>query len=685
MLINISEKELYMSFDVDGDGVLKLINCSNTKEYSIAHEKDSKYYTPFEIQITGQNQNDHHGAKNTVTSATESLRYEEHRDYRNKTGRKLEIVLRDAKIEATLNYQFYDGISVVRAWTEIKNISNEKVGVEYVTSFSLLGIDYGNKLSTNEKMDIYIPSNAWVREVVWNKYTLSELGVEKNTRFSTKRISVSNTGTWSTKENLPMGCVVNKETNTAYMWQIESNSSWQWEISDIADRLYVKLSGPNERDNHWYKEILPGAKFESVKAAIVIGEDFDTALAEMTRYRRKIVRINQCDKDLPIIFNDYMHCLWADPTTKKMLPIIDIASELGAEYYCMDAGWYADGTWWECVGEWQPCKRRFENGIREVFDYIRTKGMVPGIWLEIEVMGINCPLVSEFDDECFFMRHGKRIIDHGRYQFDFRNEKVRRYATSVIDRVVNEYGVGYIKMDYNIDGGIGTEVNSDSCGDGLLGHAEAVLKWLGEIMDKYPNLIIENCSSGGMRMDYATLSVAPLQSMSDQENYHNMAHIAAAAATAVLPEQAAVWSCPTANEDNIDVAFNMINSMLLRMHLSGEVMNLTEEKKDIIKEGVKCYKMLRSKIKDFIPFYPMGVPKYTDDMPCAGYHSESCDYLSVWRMDTQQDEIEVKIPSAKEVEIVYPSMDIADISIDNDIVRIKLKRKYSAIIVKVIK
>ena len=61
------------------------------------------------------------------------------------------------------------------------------------------------------------------------------------------------------------------------------------------------------------------------------------------------------------------------------------------------------------------------------------------------------------------MRHGKRIIDHGRYQLDFRNKKVRDFATSIIDRVVGEYGVGYIKMDYNIEAGKGTEVNDWMC------------------------------------------------------------------------------------------------------------------------------------------------------------------------------------------------------------------------------
>ena len=60
------------------------------------------------------------------------------------------------------------------------------------------------------------------------------------------------------------------------------------------------------------------------------------------------------------------------------------------------------------------------------------------------------------------------MYDRSRYQLDFRHPLVIEHVTEVIDRVVRDYGVGYIKMDYNIEPGIGTEVDADSFGDGLL-------------------------------------------------------------------------------------------------------------------------------------------------------------------------------------------------------------------------
>lgn len=683
MFLSIEENNINMLFEVNDEHQLLLLSFSNSKREFYENDKAYNVCSAVAIHIAGENPDDHHGAKHTGTSCEKTLKYVNHSYYKNENGNKLEFELKNDKVKVILNYQFYDGISAVKTWTDVVNISEETVGLEYVSSFVFTGLcDNSDLKSANEKLEIYIPHNSWVRELNWKKYSLSDLGFERISSFSTKRINIANTGSWSSKEYLPMGAVCNISEGCTLMWQIENNGSWQWEIGDIKDLMYLRLSGPNEAENHWYKEIVPSEHFESVAATITVGDDFDKALGEMTHYRRRIVRKNEADMNLPVIFNDYMNCLWADPTTEKEIPVIDCAAEMGAEYYCMDAGWYADGTWWETVGQWQPCEWRFKNGIKEVFDYIRSKGMVPGIWLEIEVMGINCPILDQFSDDCFFMRHGKRVIDHGRYQLDFRNEKVRDYATSVIDRVVADYGVGYIKMDYNIDAGIGTEVASDSYGDGLLGHNRAYLDWIEYIMDKYPELIIENCSSGGMRIDYAMLAKHSIQSVTDQERCIDMVPIAAASATAVLPEQAAIWSYPIADEPVNLTAINMINSMLLRMHLSGQVMDLSAEQKSLVIKGVEKYKEIRKYIRKMIPFYPLGLPQFNSEWYCAGYKNAEKMFLVIWRMDSEQDEIKIPINTSK-ANIIYELDNIGACSISDDSLIIKIKEKHNAVIIEI--
>jgi alpha-galactosidase len=250
-------------------------------------------------------------------------------------------------------------------------------------------------------------------------------------------------------------------------------------------------------------------------------------------------------------------------------------------------------------------------------------------------MGIHCEKAKNVPEDWFFVRHGKKVYDRSRYQLDFRNPAVIAHVNEVIDRVVNDYGVGYIKMDYNIEPGIGTEINADSVGQGLLEHEKAYLAWLDDVFARYPDLVIENCSSGGLRIDYALLSRYSIQSTSDQEDYRNYATIAANAAAGVTPEQAAVWSYPMKQGDKEEVIYNMVNALLLRIHQSGHLAELPPERKDLVKEGISCYKTIRNDIKNAIPFLPLDIADNEDLWVCGGLKLENKAYLAVWKREME--------------------------------------------------
>ncbi len=660
MEIVIQENGLYLVLEITDHQDVRLLHFSslifNPETVTMQQQK---MFRLVEVQVAGENQDDHHGSKHTGTRPGGRLIYKNHRDYRTLYGRKLEIDMEDSGFRVTSHLQFFDGIPVVRFWTEIRNESREIKTLEYVSSFALTGIAKEGILPWEQKSRLYIPHHTWYGEAQWRSSSLPELGLSKVNVFSLKRLAFSSNGTWSTSQHLPMGCFENVESGNLLFWQIEHNGSWHWEISDIAEHLYIQLSGPTENENHWWKKLSPGDSFISVPVAVgAIAGDFENAIHALTNYRRVIRRRNEDDRRLPVIFNDYMNCLSGDPTTAKLIPLIDTAAEVGCEYFCIDAGWYSDGEWWDGVGEWLPAKLRFPGGIKEPLDYIRSKGMIPGLWLEIEVMGIHCPLADQVPDDWFFIRHGKRIIDHGRYQLDFRNPEVRKYADQVIKRLVREYGVGYIKMDYNINAGIGTEYGADSFGDGLLEHNRAYLAWLDKIFCEYPDLVIENCSSGGMRMDYALLSRHSIQSSSDQTDYRKYAAIAASCVTGVTPEQCAIWSYPLREGDIEEVIFNMVNAILLRVHQSGHLAELSTERLQQVREGLAYYKSIRLDIPRGLPFWPLGLPTLQDSWVSWGLKCDRKTYLAVWRLEGSDEycRLPVRFLKGKKVKagIGYP-------------------------------
>lgn len=639
---------IYMQFCIDDEERLSVNHIGTQKSDLDAN----MFFTPTEVFITGENPNDHHGAKHTGGNL-DTMKYVSHHENEN----ELAFVMSNGKIRVTQHYDFFENIKVIRSYATVENISNEKIGLEYVSSFCMYGFDF-DKIS--------ICHNAWGRELQWQTYSPKELGYNRISSFSTKRIAVSNTGTWPTKEYMPLGIV--KNDDECFFWQIESDCSWNFEISDIQKVNYIKLSGPSEQENGWWKELNPGDVFETVKTAISFEKSINGVFGEMTKYRRTLAYRSEKDTKLPVIFNDYMKCLNADPTTEKELEVIDAAAKVGAEIYCMDAGWYADGTWWETVGEWKVCESRFKNGMSEVFDYIRQKGMKPGIWLEPEVMGINCPILDKFTNDCFFIRHGKRVIDNGRYHFDFRNKKVTDFLDGVVDGLINDYGIEYFKFDYNIDGGVGTEIDSDSFGDGLMEHCNAYLNWVDGLYSRHPGLIIENCASGGMRMDYKSLSHFSMQSLSDAADYDKTAVISAMSGTAVIPEQAQVWVVPMRTDTLDEVVLNMVNAMFLRPVISGETHLLSDDQFEVLKNGIDFYKSIRKEIPKLIPFYPLGTAQFGDDWVVCGFSGEKFDYICVKRLgDSESVEIPINCCKYGNIELMYPQTNNCTIKTDKNL------------------
>lgn len=626
-----------------------------------------------QVNFSGYNRPyEKHGNKYIVTAPGFMLKFDSISEERNEDGDLLRIVQKDdvtgAKVESVM--QFYDGLPVARMYNTVTNEGSENQTLEYISSFSYWGIEKEQKegipefISSDDKMSMIVVHNGWQKELTVKKYRFADLGMAQtqphNYQRTSKTIEITNTGNWSAKEYVPMGYIGNSAADASLFFEIDHSGSWHYEIGDQNCHFYLAVSGPTEIQSHWSKNLKPGDSFTTVPVAVGVGhDDFEEAIGTLTKYRRRIRRPNKDNENLPVIFNDYMNCLFGDPTTEKEFPLVDAAEKAGCEYFVIDAGWYADGNWWDSVGEWQESRKRFPNGVREVTDYIRSKGMIPGVWLELEVMGINCKKASILPDECFFLRHGKRVYDRSRYQLDFRHPLVVEHVTEVIDRVVRDYGVGYIKMDYNIEPGIGTEVDADSFGDGLLEHERAYLAWLDGIYRKYPDLVIENCSSGGLRMDYAMLARNSIQSTSDQEDYRNYATISANATIGVTPEQAAIWSYPLRDGTEEEVIFNMVNALLLRIHQSGHLAEISPERFALVKEGIDCYKEIRSGIKDGVPFWPMGWADNEDKHLAAGIRVPGdVIYLGVWRRGGETD-FEVPLDRAfpgKELEVscIYP-------------------------------
>ena len=595
-----------------------------------------------------------------------------------------------SKLVAESHYIFYNDIPVIRRYTRLVNKGTEAVGIEYVSSAMLNNMTAFGKKNADEKLIIHWANNFYNSEAQWQQSTPSQLGWRKRDKEMTGKITFSNLGTMSTSTYLPLEMVENTEANITWFWQIEHSGSWYSEMGSNTGShgSYTYLGGPDEQHHQAWKQLQPGEEYTTVTVAIgCVTGSFGEAVNALTKYRRTALLMPHADNlSLPVIFNDYMNCLWADPTTEKELPLINAAAKAGADYFVIDAGWYAalKEKWWDAIGLWQPSASRFPNGIMEPFNAIRKKGMKPGLWLEIELAGVKSPLVNKPDD-WFFMRHGKRINEGGRYFLDFRNHEVKQHANEVIDRIVKKYGVEYIKRDYNCSALFGTELNASSAGQGMLENTRAMYNWIDSVHIRYPNLVLENCSGGGMRMDYEALSRHQVQSSSDQGNYKKYPSIIVGELAAVLPEQLAAWAYPLASASAEEASFNMVTAMLCRIHLSGELDKLSNKAMEQVVNSIAVYKKQISKyLPQSTPFFPLGMPSFTDSVSAIAVGMKHADkrFIAVWRL-SGRNQVPLPIMNATMAKIIYPINLGISLKKDDKGIIVTFPKKYMAAVIEI--
>lgn len=579
----------------------------------------------------------------------ERLRYQGHRA----DGGTLRIdqLDEDTGLSVVSVFELRAGVSAFRTWTEVT--AGEALVLDFVSTVAT-----GAFLTAAPDVDAFAlasAANDWVAESRWTTRPLRDLGLARIDRDlqhqpPRSRLHVANRGSWSSGEQAPTAVLLASSGAYALAWQVEHNGPWGYEIGETRHGAYLLLTGPTDQDNQWSVRLEPGETFTSVPASVAYAAGgVDEVLGVLTAQRRATRRIRDADHSLPVVFNDYMNTLMGDPTTEKLLPLIDAAADAGADLFCIDAGWYAEGHWWDTVGEWLPAASRFPGGIEEVIDHIRSRGMVAGLWLEPEVVGVRSPLAladsgRALPESAFFSRGGVRLAEHGRHLLDLRDPAARAHVVGVFDRLVADYGIGFVKMDDNTMTGPGTDAGGLAPGAGLLEHNRALLELLDEVQAKHPDLLIESCASGAMRMDSATLSRLHLQSTSDQQDPVMYATIAAAAPASMLPEQAGNWAYPRAGSGREAMVFALVNGVLGRMYLSGYLNRMAPDEVALVHEAVAAQHRVLVDIEQSLPFWPLGLPGWEDQWVSMGLTHDDGARLSLWRRPGAPEVVVLPLP-----------------------------------------
>ena len=179
------------------------------------------------------------------------------------------------------------------------------------------------------------------------------------------------------------------------------------------------------------------------------------------------------------------------------------------DVFWLDAGWYegcgwnkTNGVWWQNVGNWYPAKERFPDGLRPVADAIHAAGAKFLVWLEPERVRPQTMIDREHPEWLI------KLPGNDNYMFDLGNTEARIWLTDYITDFMRKEGVDYYRQDFNFDPYPYWTAHDKPGRIGIseIKHIEGLYAYWDSLLVRFPNMLIDNCASGGRRLDLETTS-----------------------------------------------------------------------------------------------------------------------------------------------------------------------------------
>jgi alpha-galactosidase len=210
-----------------------------------------------------------------------------------------------------------------------------------------------------------------------------------------------------------------------------------------------------------------------------------------------------------------------------MKRMVDGAAAIDQEYYEIDAAWYAGASkeagFSAGLGNWEEVDRKkLPNGLKPVADYARFRGLKFGLWFEPERVAMGSRIAREHPEwilwkpagepessemgwlrdihpDLGYFKHNYGLLDYGR-------PDVQEWVCAMLDRSIREYGVQYIRYDFNLDPLPYWSAHDQPRRRGLtqLRHIQGFYAVIDQLRARNPEVILEACASGGRRIDLET-------------------------------------------------------------------------------------------------------------------------------------------------------------------------------------
>jgi len=206
----------------------------------------------------------------------------------------------------------------------------------------------------------------------------------------------------------------------------------------------------------------------------------------------------------------------------EMAQEMERAAGLGVELFVLDAGWYR-GTGiadqWDFtsgLGSWMVDPEKFPSGLRSMADLAHSHGLKFGLWFEPERVARSLVGEPDMPQEEWLATQDGNYGDERSAQLCLASDDARQWVFNRIVQVLDEVRPDYLKWDNNFWINCNRDGHSHGLESGNYAHVVALYGMLAELRQRYPEMLIENVSGGGNRLDYGMLAFSDVGWMDDR-------------------------------------------------------------------------------------------------------------------------------------------------------------------------
>lgn len=584
--------------------------------------------------------------------------------------------------------KYKEGYQAFWTWNEFTNTSNEDVTMDYISSFTFENLSPFCEKDSRERMVLHRFTGGWSMEARHQEDTFEHLAIEKGWQgyCNEKSLRFGSIGSYTNRTYFPLAVVEDRKQNVFWTAQVYCNSSWQCDVSKDIDSVSFSGGLADGDFGQWYKVIKAGETFTTPLAAISSTDDDLAYACQSVVKLQEESRKAYGEEGFAITFNEFCST-WGKPTQENFTAYAKKAAQFGAKYVVIDAGW-SGGTGYggqSGNGGWLIDTDKFPD-MKAMNKELRSLGLVPGVWFEFECTTSGAKEFGPEYDRLHLKKRGTVIkVGGGRSYWDMTNPEVIEFLTERVIKMLKDNEFGYIKVDYNANLGIGCD-GSDSLGEGLRLQGEGTREFFKKIKEEIPDIIIENCASGGNRNNPVMLGVSGVASFSDAHECVEIPIIAADLHNHMLPMQSSVWAVLHDTDSDERLQYSLCAGLFGRLCLSGDIDKLSSCQEEIVHEFVAFYNKTEAIMKDGVTRtyrnmqgtyrYPKGTQvsvRNTDNELLVVCHSFEEPY---------QEEMTIAIPDGFEIRDTFGN---EAISIEGANVRVKPMKELSASAVYAVK